>query len=38
MKFSAKQIKSIIFVVIDFIGIALNTKHIIYIDKKYLKY
>jgi hypothetical protein len=38
MNFLAKQIKSIIFIVIDFIRITLNTKHIIYMNIKYLKY
>jgi hypothetical protein len=38
MNFQEKRIKSIIFVVIDFIRITFNTKHIIYMNIKYLKY
>jgi len=38
MNFLAKKLKSRIFIVIDFIRITLNTKHIIYMNIKYLKY
>jgi hypothetical protein len=38
MNFLAKQIKSTIFVIIDFIMITFNIKHIVYMNIKYLKY